>query len=162
MPPAYFGSVPGHAAAGRLGRRAGAYGTGATSPANIYPLDGNRFVPGFDPAHIGGDTWSADAAIRVIDNDPTWRGMLVSLGAIDKMGHMWGPEDNVTGPPGSDQQVSHLPFAAKNADKQVGRIVDALKAKRAARRHPDRDHGRPRRADGYVPARRSSATSTRS
>ena len=105
---------------------AGAYGTGSILPAKIYPLDGNRFVPGFDPAHLGGDTWSADAAIQVIDNDPTWRGMMVSLGAIDKMGHMWGPEDNVTGPPGSDQQVSHLPFAAKNADEQVGRIVDAL------------------------------------
>jgi hypothetical protein len=106
---------------------AGAYGTGGISPANIYPLDGNRFVPGRDPAHIGGDTWSADAAIRVIDNDPNWRGMMVSLGAIDKMGHMWGPEDDVTGPPGSDQQISHLPFAAKNADVQVGRIVNALK-----------------------------------
>ena len=68
------------------------------SPANIYPLDGNRFVPGFDPAHIGGDNWSADAAIRVIENDPNWHGMMVSLGGIDKMGHMWGPEDDVTGP----------------------------------------------------------------
>jgi hypothetical protein len=106
---------------------AGAYGTGALSPANIYPLDGDRFVPGRDPAHIGGDNWSADAAIRVIDNDPNWRGMMVSLGAIDKMGHMWGPEDDVTGPPGSDTQISHLPFAAKNADIQVGRIVEALK-----------------------------------
>jgi hypothetical protein len=104
----------------------GAYGTGSILPAKIYPLDGNRFVPGFDTAHLGGDTWSADAAIQVIDTDPTWRGMMVSLGAIDKMGHMWGPEDNVTGPPGSDAQVSHLPFAAKNADAQVGRIVDAL------------------------------------
>jgi hypothetical protein len=108
-------------------QQSGAYGTGAMSPANIYPLDGNRFVPGFDPAHLGGDTWSADAAIRVIDNDPNWRGMMVSLGAIDKMGHMWGPEDNVTGPPGSDAEVSHLPFAARNADEQVGRIVEALK-----------------------------------
>ena len=46
---------------------------------------------------MGGDNWSAEAAIRVIEGDPGWRGMLVSLGAIDKMGHMWGPEDNVTG-----------------------------------------------------------------
>jgi hypothetical protein len=105
---------------------AGAYGTDTMLPAKIYPLDGNRFVPGFDLDHLGGDTWSADAAIQVIDTDPTWRGMMVSLGAIDKMGHMWGPEDNVTGPPGSNAQVSHLPFAAKNADAQVGRIVDAL------------------------------------
>ena len=37
---------------------------------------------------------------------------------------MWaGQRDRA---PGSDAQVSHLPFAAKNADVQVGRIVDTL------------------------------------
>ena len=108
----------------------GAYGTGdrSQSPAHIYPLDGNRFVPGRDPDHLGGDTWSADAAITVIENEDedAWRGMLVSLGGIDKLGHMWGPEDMQTGPPGSDQEMRHLPFIARNADVQVGRIVDAL------------------------------------
>ena len=109
---------------------AGAYGTGGLSPANIYPLDGNRFVPGFDPAHIGGDNWSADAAIRFIQNEPQWRGLMVSLGGIDKLGHMWGPEDEGErgALPGSVEEMRHLPFIAKNADKQVGRIVDALKA----------------------------------
>ena len=111
---------------------AGAYGTGALSPANIYPLDGNRFVPGFDPAHIGGDNWSADATVRFIQNEPQWRGLLVSLGGIDKLGHMWGPEDRGErgAKPGSVEEMRHLPFVAKNADKQVGRIVDALKARR--------------------------------
>ena len=103
-----------------------AYGTGSILPGRIYPLEGNRFVPGRDPAHLGGDTWSADAAITVIQNDPGWRGMLVSLGGIDKLGHMWGPEDAASGPPGSDAEMRHLPFVAKNADVQVGRIVDAL------------------------------------
>lgn len=107
---------------------AGAYGTGGLSPANIYPLDGNRFVPGFDPAHIGGDNWSADAAIRFIQNEPDWHGLLVSLGGIDKLGHMWGPEDGgeTRALPGSIEEMRHLPFVAKNADEQVGRIVDAL------------------------------------
>ena len=111
---------------------AGAYGTGALSPANIYPLDGNRFVPGFDPDHIGGDNWSADAAIGFIQNEPQWRGLLVSLGGIDKLGHMWGPEDRGErgATPGSVEEMRHLPFVAKNADKQVGRIVEALKASR--------------------------------
>jgi hypothetical protein len=108
---------------------ANAYGTGSILPARIYPLEGNRFVPGFDPAHLGGDTWSADAAVRVIENDPDWRGMLVSLGGIDKLGHMWGPEDEETGPPGSIEEMRHLPFIAKNADEQVGKLVDALEAK---------------------------------
>ena len=86
-------------------------------------------VRGRDSAHLGGDTWSADAAITVIQNDPEWRGMLVSLGGIDKLGHMWGPEDEETGPPGSDQEMRHLPFVAKNADVQVGKIVGALRAR---------------------------------
>ena len=128
LPPAYLGlAFP--CSRWSTWQGAGAYGTGALLPASIYPLEGDRFVPGRDDLHIGGDNWSADAAIRVIEADPDWRGMMVSLGAIDKMGHMWGPEDDVTGPPGSDQQLSHLPFAAKNADEQVGRIVDALRDK---------------------------------
>jgi hypothetical protein len=102
---------------------------GLDPPRTHLSLDGNRFVPGRDPAHLGGDTWSADAAITVIRNDPGWRGMLVSLGGIDKLGHMWGPEDMETGPPGSDQEIRHLPFVAKNADVQVGRIVDALRGR---------------------------------
>ena len=108
---------------------AGAYETGAITPANIYPLDGNRFVPGFDPDHIGGDTWSANAAIRFIENEPDWRGLMVSLGGIDKLGHMWGPEDEGEpgAAPGSEEEMRHLPFIAKNADEQVGRIVDALR-----------------------------------
>jgi hypothetical protein len=107
---------------------ANAYGTGTILPGRIYNLDGNRFVPGFDPAHLGGDVWSADAAITVIQNDPDWRGMLVSLGGIDKLGHMWGPEDSVTGTPGSEEEMRHLPFIAKTADEQVGRILAALEA----------------------------------
>jgi Type I phosphodiesterase / nucleotide pyrophosphatase len=108
-----------------------AYGTNLISPANIYPLDGNRFVPGFDPAHLGGDRWSADAAIQEINSDPNWRGMMISLGAIDKLGHMWGPEDQGEpgAAPGSIEEMRHLPFIAKHADVQVGRIVDALEAK---------------------------------
>ena len=32
------------------------YGTTLAPPTCMYPLDGNRFVPGFDQAHLGGDT----------------------------------------------------------------------------------------------------------
>lgn len=131
--PLYFNDVPNCTNRWWTWQQAGAYGTGTEQPAAIYPLDGNRFVPGVpsDAPHIGGDTWSADAAIRVIQNETStsWRGMMVSLGAIDKMGHMWGPDDNVTGPAGSNAQLAHLPFAAKNADAQVGRIVAALRGR---------------------------------
>ena len=57
--------------------------------------------------------------------------MMVSLGAIDKMGHMWGPEDRGEkgAEPGSVEEMRHMPFVAKNADEQVGQIVDALRTK---------------------------------
>ena len=110
---------------------AGAYGTFGTPPGNIYPLDGNRFVPGRDPAHFGGDMWDTDVAIRVIERTSDWHGMMISLGGIDKLGHMWGPEDEGEpgAAPGSDAEMRHLPFAAKVADDQVGRLVDALEDK---------------------------------
>jgi hypothetical protein len=130
-PPAYFADLATPCNRWWTWQGSGAYGTGSISPANIYPLDGDRFVPGFTQGHVGGDTWSADAAIRVIENDSTWHGMMVSLGAIDKMGHMWGPEDQgeAGAAPGSVEEMRHMPFIAKTADAQVGKIVDALDAK---------------------------------
>lgn len=106
------------------------YGTDALAPAWMYPLEGNRFAPGFDPAHLGGDIWSADAAVKVIENDPNWHGMLVSLGAIDKFGHMWGTNDRGErgAAPGSVEEMRHLPFIAKTADEQVAKIIEALDA----------------------------------
>jgi arylsulfatase A-like enzyme len=43
---------------------------------------------------------------------------------------MWGPEDQgeAGAAPGSVEEMRHLPFVAKNADAQVGKIVDALDA----------------------------------
>jgi hypothetical protein len=42
-----------------------------------------------------------------------------------------GPEDEGEpgAAPGSVEEMRHLPFVAKNADAQVGRIVDALDAR---------------------------------
>src|SRR5689334_1963911 len=42
------------------------YGTKAAFPSWLYPNEGNRTVPGNDPAHLGGDTWAADAAIEMM------------------------------------------------------------------------------------------------
>jgi hypothetical protein len=100
------------------------YGTKTTPPAWMYPLDGNRFVPGYDPEHLGSDIWAADAAIDVIRHESEWRGMLVSMGGVDKAGHMWGPDD--AGSTGSTDKQAHLEFAVKTADEQVGKIVAAL------------------------------------
>jgi hypothetical protein len=110
------------------------YGTNSTPPALLYPLDGNRFVPGFDGARLGGDVWSVDAAIEMMRNDlldpddDDWRGMFVGLGGPDKMAHMWGPNDSVTGPAGSVDNMIHLPGELKLADQEVGRLVGELDA----------------------------------
>ena len=105
------------------------YGTGTTSPAWMYPLDGNRFAVGNDPAHLGGDVWTTDAAIEMMGKETDWRGMMVTLGSVDKAAHMWGTDDD--GPSGVGDDVyeqAHLPFAARTADVQVGRLLDALDA----------------------------------
>lgn len=103
------------------------YGTGTTPPAWMYPLDGNRFVPGFDPAHLGGDVWVADAGMEMMEREP-WSGMLLTMGGIDKASHMWGGiTDTAEYPPGSEEEMAHLPYAARTADEQVGRVVDRLR-----------------------------------
>jgi hypothetical protein len=103
------------------------YRTATTPPAWMYPLDGNRFVPGFDPEHFGGDVWVADAAMDMMGREP-WSGMLLTLGGIDKASHMWGGiTDDAEYPPGSPEEMAHLRFVARTADEQVGRVVDRLR-----------------------------------
>jgi hypothetical protein len=107
------------------------YGTATTSPAWMYPLDGDRFAIGTSTDHMGGDIWTADAAIAVMQNDPDWDGMLVSFPSIDKMGHMWGTGGDDPGPSGVGDDVydfAHLPKVAEIADEQVGRLMAELEA----------------------------------
>ena len=77
------------------------YGTSTTSPAWMYPVAGNRDVPGRDPEHLGGDVWVTDAAFAVMDNED-WSGLLLTYGGIDKAGHMWGGLNDRPPYPGVD------------------------------------------------------------
>jgi hypothetical protein len=128
-------NVPSYIAQPKCGRfyinsaKSNDYGTNTTAPAFMYPEDGNRFVPGFDPAHLGGDTWAADSAMAIMDHE-NWSGMVVTLGAIDKIAHMWGGGlvDNATYPPGSPEEMIHQRFITKNADVQLGRMLARLRA----------------------------------
>jgi hypothetical protein len=107
------------------------YGTATTAPAWMYPLDGDRFAVGTSTDHIGGDIWTADAAIAVMRKESDWNGMLVSLPSIDKMGHMWGTGADDPGPSGVGDDVydfAHLPKVAEIADEQVGRLMQELEA----------------------------------
>jgi hypothetical protein len=112
------------------------YGTDTTSPALLYPLDGNRFVPGFDTTRLGGDVWTVDGAIQMMREDladtgatdKDWRGLFVGIGGPDKMAHMWGPDDTVTGEAGSVDAMIHLPGELKTADEEVGKLLAELRA----------------------------------
>ncbi len=101
------------------------YGTLETSPAWMYPVEGNRDVPGFDQAHLGGDIWVTDVAFEVMDNE-NWSGLLLTYGGIDKAGHMWGGLNDAPPYDGGDPHV-HLAELARIADEQVGRVVQKLK-----------------------------------
>jgi arylsulfatase A-like enzyme len=56
-----------------------------------------------------------------------WSGLLLTLGGIDKAGHMWGGLNDVPPYPGADEDT-HMAEAARVADEQVGRIMDKLEA----------------------------------
>jgi arylsulfatase A-like enzyme len=91
-------------------------------------------VPGPYDTNLGGDDWVADAAIKVIqDPDKDWSALHLNFSGIDKIGHMWGGGsvdtlENYGWDPDSLMKQVHMPWIAKNADDQVGRVIDALKA----------------------------------
>lgn len=109
------------------------YGTKAAFPSWLYPNEGNRTVPGNDPAHLGGDTWAADAAIEMMGKE-NWSGMFVTLAGIDKAGHMWGAAaDNAPQDCSTLAGQTHVGCNAENADLQLGKMLDEVKKVDAAR-----------------------------
>ena len=104
------------------------YGTGFRT---IYSLDGSRYVPGHDPAKPGGDVWTADAALEIMQRE-AWSGMFLTFGGIDKIAHMLGEHDGngLTSVPSE----YHLDDALRIADTQLGRILDALERQGLANR----------------------------
>ena len=109
------------------GNASDTYGTKVDQPAWLYPEDG-RYAPGPYPLHKSGDAWVADAAIKVMTFDRNWSALHLNFSGIDKIGHMWGggPVDTYWDPSSPNNQV-HMKFIAKNADNQLGRVIDALK-----------------------------------
>jgi hypothetical protein len=106
------------------GNASDAYGTDQQWPSWLYPEDG-RMVPGV-AGHEGGDAWVADITTAIMAHND-WSGIFVNFGAIDKIGHMWGggSTDTYWDPNSVTNQV-HMKFIAKNADDQLGKLLDAL------------------------------------
>jgi arylsulfatase A-like enzyme len=57
-----------------------------------------------------------------------WSGMFITMGGIDKAGHMWGAQDD-TAPQDCTTLagMSHVRCAAENADVQLGKILAAVR-----------------------------------
>ena len=138
--PRYMVSVGNTRVDGDTGYPGDYYGTKTDEPAWRYPEDG-RYVAGPFADHVSGDTWVADAAIDIIneqdgtDGNADWSGLWITFSAIDKVGHMWGGGAvdtlaNYNWTPGTLFEQIHMPWAAKTADDQLGRVIAALKAKK--------------------------------
>ncbi len=130
-PPAYIKTDPRFlVSVGNNGDPNDYYGTKVDKPAWLYPEDG-RYVKGPYEGHESGDIWVADAAMKIMENEP-WSGLFVTFSAIDKIGHMWGGGAvdtlaNYQWDPASIFAEIHMPWAAKNADDQLGRLIAKLK-----------------------------------
>ncbi len=95
-------------------------------PASLYPADDDRYVVGDEPGHEGGDLWATDATLEIMENDPGWSGLFVSLPGVDKAAHMWGGVNDPEAQDPGGVPMTHMDFATATADAQVGRIMDAL------------------------------------
>jgi len=106
------------------------YGTELSLPSWLSPEDG-RTSPGTVPGHEGGDAWVADATMAIMENED-WSGLFVNFPDIDKAGHLWGggSADTIAKygwDPNSIFDQIHMPFAAKHADDQLGKLIAKLK-----------------------------------
>lgn len=96
-----------------------------TKFSTIYAIDGSRSVPGNDPARLGGDIWTADAAIEIMNRE-SWSGMFLTFGGIDKIAHMLGEQDgNGLQSVPSEYRLADV---LRIADERLGRVLAALDA----------------------------------
>lgn len=98
------------------------------SQNTLYPLDGNRFYPGSDAKHIGGDQWVSDGVVQLMLENPDWRGIFATFGSIDKVLHMLGEHDTPTKEAWAVEQGIGLKNTLQNADQALGQILDTLKS----------------------------------
>lgn len=104
------------------------FGTGLST---IYTLDGSHYVPGNDPSRAGGDVWTADVALEIMQRE-RWSGLFLTFGGIDRVAHMLGEQDGdglVSVP--SEYRLADM---LRVADEQLGRILAELDARGLADR----------------------------
>ena len=95
-------------------------------PASLYFAQDDRYLVGDEPGHEGGDIWATDATLDIMEHDPNWSGLFVSLPSVDKAAHMWGGVNDPEAGGRDGDAKTHMEYATATADAQVGRIMDAL------------------------------------
>lgn len=92
--------------------------------ACVYKLGGYKYAPLVLNERVGGDAWVTEIAMRLMEEED-WRVALLTFGAIDRVGHMFGADLDLLSP------NPHLPLAnvVRFADAQVGRMFDFLHRK---------------------------------
>lgn len=91
---------------------------------SFYPIEGNKYFPGDDKSHLGGDIWVADVGLEIMKKEKNWGALFMTFGAIDKFGHMLGETDGEI--PLVFETPAHLKDIVKIADEQLGRLFKQL------------------------------------
>lgn len=99
------------------------------SEESLYPLDGNRFAPGSDLAHEGGDAWVRDGVTTLIEKDANWKAIFATFGSIDKVLHILAEHENETKKEWAVKNKLTLRATLERADEALGRILKALEEK---------------------------------
>ena len=119
------------------------YGTQAAFPSWLYP-GGQPVRSRQRPAHLGGDTWVADAAIAMMQNE-NWSGMFVTLGGIDKAGHMWGAAGHRSATDCAVARQDHVRLRGRERRRAARQTARQAPGARSAGRDAGRADRRPRR-----------------
>lgn len=97
------------------------------SEDTLYPMDGNRFYPGDDDKHLGGDRWVSDGVVQTMAEVPDWRAIFATFGSIDKVLHMLGEHDSPTIESWATEKKLTLKDTLQRADESLGQILEVLK-----------------------------------
>ncbi len=92
---------------------------------NVYRLGGHRTVVDPEDKHSGGDAWVMDVAMHLMERE-NWSVAMLTLGAIDRVGHMFGADRDLLHPNPSGIRMRDV---IRQADFQVGRLVSFLQKK---------------------------------
>lgn len=94
----------------------------------LAPID-NRYYPGRDPEHLGGDAWVKDGVLKLIEDSPKWQGIFATFGSVDKVLHMLAEHNGPTSEKWALEKGITLKQTLERADQMLGEILETLRTK---------------------------------